>query len=820
MTVVNDRAEDAAGEPMAKPKRSLVDHTADVVAAFEALFGTWESPTGLTRRWLAFFRLAEADAEPFLRNGLLACLVHDWGKANTGFAAMLAKKGVQTVRHEVVSALIMTEPPVWRWLGSAKRVDLPLVLAAVAGHHLKAAEPEGFCDVRQFGATQNGSLDQDFSLTWNHPRVREQLSALAARFGIEEDLPEGVTEHWRVKDRRPGRGDYRAGRDRVRNKIDDFREEIEDGPASSRARMLRAVRSALIAADSAGSALSRSHEETGHTDDVRPFLRRWIADAFDPAASLDEAKIYAKVIDPRVKGQMPAGRPFPWNEFQEACDDPGRVPARALLIAPCGSGKTLAAWRWVAARCRERPVARAVFLYPTRGTATEGFRDYVGHAAPETAALVHGTAQLDLESLRPDDDPEGRIAESRLFSLQQWPKRLFSATVDQFLAFLQHDYGSTCLLPLLADSAVVLDEVHSYDRGMFTALTAFLEHFDVPVLAMTATMPERRKVDLAKHLTVVEGLGFGGEASRLRQIADHPRYGVSKASGVDEARREAGSALRSGLRVLWVVNTVDRAQALARGFAADPRAGRLWTADGCPIHCYHSRFKLADRRARHDEIVAAFKRGGGRPRSGVLGITTQVCELSLDLDCDVIITEFSPVSALIQRLGRCCRDQRAHETGRTGRAVLYKPESDLPYQAKEMEDVPAFIDAIAGRVVSQSDLAGHLAAFGGPGFLEKTTRFITDGPWAAADQDHFRDAEERTRQALLPCDGDRYQQSLKSRTPWRAQGFIVPIPRNAGDGSNKPQWMPAWLTFADVGRHEYLETVGYVAKSGGGFDIA
>ena len=69
---------------------------------------------------------------------------------------MLARTAAQTVRHEVVSALIMTQPQVWRWLESAEGVDLPLVLAAVAGHHLKAARPEGFADAREFGATQAG----------------------------------------------------------------------------------------------------------------------------------------------------------------------------------------------------------------------------------------------------------------------------------------------------------------------------------------------------------------------------------------------------------------------------------------------------------------------------------------------------------------------------------------------------------------------------------------------------------------------------------------------------------------------------------------
>ena len=604
--------------------------------------------------------------------------------------------------------------------------------------------------------------------------------------------------------------------------INRFREDIEDEPASPRARMLRAVRSALIAADSAGSALFRTHEESDRTDDVHRHIQSWIAESFDPDASLDEARVHAAVIRPRLEDISPESDNFPWNEFQEACDDPDRVPSRALLVAPCGSGKTLAAWRWVAARCRERPIARAIFLYPTRGTATEGFRDYVGHAGPELAALVHGTAQLDLEHLQPDRDLEDRIAESRLFALQQWPKRVFSATVDQFLAFLQHDYGSTCLLPLLADSAVVLDEVHSYDRGMFTALVQFLEHFDVPVLAMTATMMERRKADLSRHLTVINGLGFSEDASRLRQIADHPRYQVVSVAGVDEARREAEAALRSGLRVLWVVNTVDRAQALARDFAADPRAGRLATRSGAPILCYHSRFKLGDRRSRHDAVVAAFKRAEGQGRGAVLGITTQVCELSLDLDCDVLITEYAPVSALIQRFGRCCRDQRAHEEDRrrTGRVILYAPESNLPYDKDELKDVPAFVGTIAGELVSQSALEDRLAALDGAGFLKKDARFITDGPWAAAGQDHFRDAEDRTRQAILPIDEHEYESLSRSRTRWRAQELIVPIPKVAVDPSNKPHWMPSWLSFADARRHEYLPTLGYVARSGGGYQIA
>src|SRR5262249_23171508 len=159
-----------------------------------------------------------------------------------------------------------------------------------------------------------------------------------------------------------------------------------------------------------------------------------------------------------------------------------------------------------------------IFLYPTRGTATEGYRDYVSSAGPEEAALVHGTAEFDLDDIHPDLDIERRIRDARLFALRQWPKRLFSSTVDQFLGFLQHGYGPTCHLPLLADSVLVFDEVHSYDRGMFSALLQFLENFDVPVLCMTATLLEKRRAKLAGCLDgVFEGLKDSGED--LKKIA-------------------------------------------------------------------------------------------------------------------------------------------------------------------------------------------------------------------------------------------------------------------------------------------------------------
>ncbi len=114
--------------------------------------------------------------------------------------------------------------------------------------------------------------------------------------------------------------------------------------------------------------------------------------------------------------------------------------------------------------------------------------------------LAHGTARYELEAMltNPSEATAGKDhqlteQEERLFALGLWSRRYFSATVDQFLSFMEHSYTSLCLLPVLADSAIIIDEVHSFDQRMFKNLVAFLQAFDVPVLCMTATLPPSRR---------------------------------------------------------------------------------------------------------------------------------------------------------------------------------------------------------------------------------------------------------------------------------------------------------------------------------------
>jgi CRISPR-associated endonuclease/helicase Cas3 len=118
-------------------KVSLLDHSAAVALAGRALFGSPE--TGLTRlgsRFACFFGLATSDAYRFVRNLMVACWLHDIGKANEGFQRAIEHAGSQLLRHEHISALLLCESPLDSWLRTAlSDSDASLVVAAIAKGH-------------------------------------------------------------------------------------------------------------------------------------------------------------------------------------------------------------------------------------------------------------------------------------------------------------------------------------------------------------------------------------------------------------------------------------------------------------------------------------------------------------------------------------------------------------------------------------------------------------------------------------------------------------------------------------------------------------
>lgn len=277
-------------------------------------------------------------------------------------------------------------------------------------------------------------------------------------------------------------------------------------------------------------------------------------------------------------------------------------------------------------------------------------------------------------------------------------------TIDQILlAALQTKHVFVRLFGL-AHKTIIIDEVHAYDAYMSTLLGRLLEWLGAlgsPVLILSATLPKRRRTALIK--SYLKGLGqkFGKDALltadrnldiyprisyafegmpervfrvvRLETAAENTRTIKLEFCDDDMFVEDLKAKLADGGCVSIICNTVRRAQKLYDLLNADPFFEGD-ADDGSPqLDLLHSGFRLVDRQIRERRALLRFGKEGStvpftekgikvdrpitRPDRAVL-ISTQIIEQSLDLDFDLMISDFAPADLLLQRAGRLQRHQR------------------------------------------------------------------------------------------------------------------------------------------------------------------
>lgn len=640
------KSSDSPNDP--KDRETLPRHIQDVVETGTALVESIgdQSLQSLELR-------GTYDTKALLAAVTRGAFLHDLGKANHQFQRMIraSSKQVQALRHEWISAWLPLQfGDVDQWLfGGCEESVRRSALFSALGHHLKIEDGSSIVD-------RSGSGDDKVVLLCDHPDFQSCLHIACNSMGLpnppklerlEIDLlsrPLGTLRSWLVD-------------------AQDWHERANP----DRRRFVALVKAMVIAADVAGSVVPK------RGDDPATWTRE-VLGRICTGSDLNDI----------VQTKLAAHRPRLFQKEMARSD--GQV---TFVKAGCGSGKTVGAYLWAV----RNAAGRKLFIcYPTTGTATEGFRDYVIPCEMKNeSVLLHSRSEVDLETLLVTQENDVLERVTRMGALAAWDAPLVICTTDQVLGLVQNNRRALFAFPTISNGAFVFDEIHQYDDRLFGALLRFMDTFrGAPMLLMTASLPQSRQLAIAHclkrretNLQIIEG------PADLEQIERYELQGP-----FDEPPWETvGAVLTQKGKVLWVANTVDRAVRFAQ--AAQTRGVQT-------VLPYHSRYRYGDRVKRHDAVVNAFKNDtAGR----VLAITTQVCEVSLDLSAGLLVSDLAPVPAIIQRLGRLNRRATPENRGKPCAAIFLEPNSHLPYEKEDLDIARHWLKRLDGRPVSQRTLS-------------------------------------------------------------------------------------------------------------------
>jgi len=693
-----------------KGTHHLIGHTAAVVESVTTLVDT----LGLCL--IEQFGLT-CELKTLKATARLAAYLHDWGKANDHFQMVVRNdlksldqkyrrnplKQPQMIRHEVASVLLAWE--FREWLQQCPDADFMVAIAAAGGHHLKLGGKQGK-DTSELGEVREGTGDTCLYWYIRHPYFRKLI-----RYGVRNlelpnqiKLPRAISERWEI-------GEIK--RDKRQAILDEFATWKPD------ITMLAVIKALLITGDVIGSASAQ----------VAIDIHEWIRKELNE--TLTEADLQ-RVIDAR-RGKHPL------RQFQ--IDLKEKSTRVTMARAGCGTGKTLGAYNWAQRHAIER---KLFFCYPTTGTSTEGFLDYVQDEVE--SVLLHSRSEVDLELAKTGeeiDNGDETVNETaqKLDSFKAWGAKVSICTVDTVLGLLQCNRRPMYCFPAIANAAFVFDEVHCYDDALFGALLRFIKVVKAPILLMSASfLPaqvEKIRAAVGEPVEIIHG---------PQDIEEQPRYRFHEVEQPDWKRVQ--QELADGGKVLWVCNQVNTA------IAVYEHAKSL----GLNALLYHSRFRYGDRVKHHRDVIFAFKPGApldfwfkwfcviqnaqpldvkvlhwwylsfishliiGIP---VLAVTTQVAEMSLDLSATLLVTQIADPAGLIQRLGRLNRKYCGHALD----AIFYPdPAPDKrPYTDKQKADGSNLIQTFGGEV-NQAQLANWLEKLGTQS-KPKNHFVLLDGKW-------------------------------------------------------------------------------------------
>lgn len=337
---------------------------------------------------------------------------------------------------------------------------------------------------------------------------------------------------------------------------------------------------------------------------------------------------------------------YDWNNLQKYMIE--NKHKNVIAVAQTGMGKTEAGFLWIGNN-------KGFFTLPLR-TAINSIYDrarnnIVKENLEERLGLLHSDAfseyikrednEDDYEKLQLEEIGIGEYHERT----KQLTMPLTICTIDQLFDFVYRYKGFEHKLATLAYSKLVIDEIQMYSADLIAYLVYGLSHITKlggKFAILTATFPP-----FIGDLLKTEGVEF----EKPEPFIDKDKNNIRHSIKIIDEEINSDFILNSynKNKILVICNTVKKAQELYEEIKI--KAPKLQKN----INLFHSRFIKKDISEKEKEIINLGKKENNTGYG--IWICTQVVEVSLDIDFDILITELSDLNGLLQRMGRCYRSR-------------------------------------------------------------------------------------------------------------------------------------------------------------------
>ncbi|MFZ1026528.1 MAG: CRISPR-associated helicase Cas3' [Limnoraphis robusta] len=201
------------------------------------------------------------------------------------------------------------------------------------------------------------------------------------------------------------------------------------------------------------------------------------------------------------------------------------------------------------------------------------------------------------------------------------------------------------------------------DRAFTTAIKVLQEVQGIsPFLLMTATLTDELATQIQQEIKATKTEIVLVENKDLAQIENHRRRtfkAVSEPLTADVICNDIKKHNRK--RVIIICNTVSQAQGLFKDLEDFNENNQF------QITLLHSRFLASDRASKERQLQDVFSQNWEDDSYCHILISTQVIEAGINITCEVMHSQLSPMNSLLQRVGRCARF-----AGEQGEVYIYQ----------------------------------------------------------------------------------------------------------------------------------------------------